>query len=669
VTDPTAPTGPESVFVKRLLKCDDDGHRVTLLLGSGLGDPHAPRAADIMRLADRYAEGRNDEGDLRDALDQVRDSATAYEDYRRVLTAWLAPDEFDAIAQQSVLLRYRPQDLISTPLGSHGFWQPITLQLGEDIENDLDSWRLSRSVSALGALLANHRELFGSQVITTGIDPTLEIAIRRAGVPAVSLLANGTAPAGDRAVAVYHLHGFWRPLPQSAPGRLTEDIDDAANRRIARSAAGLLSGDLVCVLGTRDRVGTIRAVIEESRRNLTIIWASQSDAAPEPRLGDGVRLEHLRPFDNARMLPDLAAAFSVSVPSAATQTAKTRHPAWERIFVSQPDSRPPALVPPLLRELERRFGWSGGWPEGEPPGGRNLLVYWPVRLRRRASVIHMAQALVAGALAARDAKIIVSFDDLNVPDREAVRGPFIADLRRWITHVALDPDLEFKSLTEYVEDPARLSPEAMLRPTDPWVVARDFYGRPMSLYTALAAVKALPHLSPMDLEESGATIVHELQRHYASRILTPMTIWAHLHYLMLRNPSAPVITLGGRDEGLFWDQWHQIYKHPIGQLYNPRIKSLTHESGMVHWKSADELGRLLETLRDLQNVDDEGRFLHWLFQNAVLLPAYLTGREVPHVDEFAIDSWAAFKDALDNDRPVLDMLAEWATDLYRGPGA
>jgi hypothetical protein len=281
----------------------------------------------------------------------------------------------------------------------------------------------------------------------------------------------------------------------------------------------------------------------------------------------------------------------------------------------------------------------------------------------------MAQALVAGALAARDAKIIVSLDDLSVPDREAVRGPFIADLRRWITFVAPDPDLEFKSLIEYVEDPDRMSPEAMLRPTDPWVVARDFYGRPMSLYTALAAVKALPHLSPMDLEESGPTIVHELQRHNASRVLTPMTIWAHLHYLILKNPSAPVITLGGRDEGLFWDQWHQIYKHPIGQLYNPRIKSLTHESGMVHWKSAEELGVLLETLRDLRNVDDEGRFLHWLFQNAVLLPAYLTGREVPHVDELAIDSWAAFKDALNNDRPVLSMLADWATDLYRGPGA
>jgi hypothetical protein len=138
--------------------------------------------------------------------------------------------------------------------------------------------------------------------------------------------------------------------------------------------------------------------------------------------------------------------------------------------------------------------------------------------------------------------------------------------------------------------------------------------------------------------------------------------------LMLKNPLAPVITLGGRDEGLLWDQWHQIYKHPIGQLYNPRIKGLTHESGMVHWNSAAELGQLLETLRDLRNVDDEGRFLHWLFQNAVLLPAYLAGREVPYVDEFPVDSWAAFKDALDHNRPVLSMLAEWATDLYRGPG-
>ena len=93
---------------------------------------------------------------------------------------------------------------------------------------------------------------------------------------------------------------------------------------------------------------------------------------------------------------------------------------------------------------------------------------------------------------------------------------------------------------------------------------------------------------------------------------------------------------------------------------------------MVHWRSATELARLLETSWDLRevhvDVEDEGRYLHWLLQNAVLLPAYLAGREVPAIDDFAIDSWAAFKDALDHGRPVLGKLAEWATELYRGSG-
>ncbi|BEL06301.1 hypothetical protein Q0Z83_044920 [Actinoplanes sichuanensis] len=667
----------EEDLIKQLVARYGMGQRITLVVGSGLGDPAAPRLVDVIRLAEQYARGRDDDGDLTEALHRVREStgeggpAALYEGYRRVLADWISADEFDAIAQLSVLKRYRPPELIASPLGSHGFWQPITMLLGEEIEEDHDSWQLSGSIRALGALLAERPELFGARVLTTNIDPALEIAIRRAGGTAVSKVANRTGipypQTSDRVVAVHHLHGFWRPLPQSDPGRLTEHIDESAVTRIARHAAPLIEGDLVCVLGSSDRGATIKAALAETRRrNLPVLWASHEPDAPDPEIVGLSSVRHLRPVDNARLFPELAEAFSVRVPSGPTETVKARHPNWERIFVSQPDSEPPEPIDDLLRELERRFGWKSGRPKDAPPIGASPLVYWPVRLRR-PSVIHMAQAFAVGALAGRGARIVVALDDLSVADSAALRGPFEAELRRWITHVTPDPDLTFQSLRAYVENRDRMrGPEDMLRPTDPWVVAREFYGRPVSLYTALAAVKALPHLSPFDLdiEESAAMIVQNLQQQGARRILTPMTIWAYLHSLLRKSPDASVITISGRDEGLFWDQWHQIFRHRLSPLYNPRIKSVSHESGMVRWSSAEQLARQLQTV---PRSHEEGRYLHWLFQNAVLLPAYLTRRRIPEVDGFAIDSWAAFAAAMEADLPVLNRLADWATERYLGP--
>jgi hypothetical protein len=679
VTGAQPPAMPaEAALIERLLDSDRAGERVTLVIGSGLGDQAVPRVAAVIAVAERFADGRNDDGDLKQALRQARDEvgdrspATVYTEYRRVLAGWLSADEFNAIAQQTVLPRYRPQDLLATALGNHGFWQPLTLRLGEELENDTESWELSPSVRALGALLTRRADLFGRQVLTTNIDPSLEIAVRRAGGRAVSLVATGTAalrPPDDDVVAVHHLHGFWRPLLQGVPGRLTEDVDAAAAQRIGRAAAALLTGDLVCVLGSGDRSGTIRAALAQAGRRPTVVWGSHRPAGPQttPDLPPGVPLELFGPVDNARLLPELARRFAVPVPSGPTRTTRVRHPAWERLFVSQPDSEPPAAIPDLVRELERRFAWKVEWAESEPVSETQMLVYWPVRLRRRTSVIHMVQAFAAGALAARGAQVVVSLDDLSMTDGAAVRPGFVADLRRWITHVAPAAEPRFASLLDFVEDSAgSTAPEALLRPTDPWSVARDFYGRPMSLYTALAAVKALPHLAPYDLEASAPKIVQDLQRHNSGRILTPMTMWAYLHHLLLANPSSSLITLGGRDEGLFWEQWRQIYGFGISQLYNPRIKSLTHESGMVRWQSADELARQLDRLRELPNSHDEGRYIHWLFQNALLLPTYLTRGDVPRVDGHAIDSWAAFATALEEGVPVLDTLARHATELYRG---
>ncbi|NMO54073.1 hypothetical protein HH310_23175 [Actinoplanes sp. TBRC 11911] len=668
-----------AALVDRLLESDRNGEHITLVVGSGLDDQYVPQVSHFIELADRFADGRNDDGDLQKALRQASEDcadqslAALYPQYRRVLTGWLSADEFDAIAQQAVLQQYRPHDPHATALSSRGSWQPVTFRTGEALENDRESWRMPASMRALGALLAGRRELFGHHVLTTNVDPLLEIAIRRAWGRAQSRLVGDTSPAPVGTILVYHLHGFWRPLPLSPPARLSDALDEDAALRIGRSAAALLDGDVVCVLGTGDRSGTVRAAIEAMPDPVQVIWVSHGRGTPVtgPALPERVPLSHVFPIDNSHLLPLLARRLDVAVPSEPTRNVQVRHPAWERLFVSQPDNAPPDDPPDLLRELERRFAWRVEWAEPGPLEGPSL-VYWPVRLRRRTSVIHMVQAFAAGALAARDARIVVALEDLSVPAGVEPRQTFEADLRRWIGYVTPDADVRVQSLSAFVGTPEpadQPTDEALVRPIDPWRVARDFYGRPVSLYTALAAVKALPHLAPYELDDNAAKIVQDLQRHHADRLLTPTTTWAYLHNLLRENPTTSLITLGGRDEGLFWEQWRQIYGFGISQLYNPRIKSLTHESGMVRWNSVDELADQLNRFRELPYWDDEGRYIHWLFQNAVLLPTYLTRLELPAVGGHVIDSWAAFATALADGERVLEMLAHRATELYQGTTA
>jgi hypothetical protein len=664
----------ETRLVELLQRSDADGDRVTLVIGSGLDDHAIPRVADVIDVAKRYAEGRDDEGDLQEALREAErrcaeDSPGAlYDHVRRALLDWLSPGEYNAIAQQTVLHRYRPPDLHASPLGSHGMWQPISFRLGAAIERDLESWQIPSSVQALGALLAQRGEMFGHRILTTNIDPLLEIAVRRAGGQARSMVTNGTpnprAGYDVDAVTVHHLHGFWRPLTPVSTGRITEVIDDRASADIARAAAELMDGDLICVLGASDRIGTIRAAIAEIPEPPTVIWVSHGGGAPDGHAD----LVHLGPVDNSRALPELAKRLRVAVPTMTVTTARSRHLNWERLFVSQPDNEPPDDIADLLREVGRRFTWRTEWSDTRSPDDRVELVYWPVRLRRRTSVIHMVQAFAAGALAARGARLVIALDDLTGQHRPEVRRSFEADLRRWVAHTAPSAEPSVQSLKQYVDD-ITTSPTAaaLLRPVTPWQVANDLYGGSISLYTVLAAVKALPHLAPYDLEDSAKKIVQDLQRHSSDRLLTPSTTWSFLHYLLLDTPSSAVMTLGGRDEALFWEQWRQIYEFDVSQLYNPLIKSLTHESGMVRWKDREELSGQLRRFRETQqHWEDEGRFIHWLFQNAVLLPLYLNRLEVPRVEGIAIDSWAAFAEGEKEGAPVLEMLAKRATELYLG---
>jgi hypothetical protein len=680
----------ELLLLDRLTAGLRDVDQITLLLGSGVTAGIIPRVQGVLEIADSFAAGRNDDGALERALEQARAELVGarpidvYRAYRRVFTDWVSAGAFDVIAQQAVLKAYAAPDPMESPLATHGLGQRLERGVGEGVENDRFSWQLPRGMQALGHLLAQVPEAFDHRVLTTNFDPMLEIAIRSAGGRAVSLPLDqrgtyGNARGTDGAVRVFHLHGFWRPtLHVRGPQLLHDPARIPENELLTAAAADLIRGDTVCVIGSSDWAGTLTSAIAAAARPrpVRVLWAhNDPDAAgalsTAERLREaiGLPVECFPGVDAERLFPALAERAEVPVPPRATGLRhRVRHHSWERQLVSQPGTKPPRDVPGLLLQLERRFGWINQQRGTVGP----IRLLWPVRLRARASVIHMVQAFVAGALARLGVEVRICIDDVGSRDIDAAAA-FRADLGRWIDHTGHGAVREFVSLSEFLErvqrQPADTSPESLLRPTDPWSVARTFYGEHNpSLYSLLAAVKAVPNLTSWDELESNAwPIVQSVLRTDANRLLTPLTLWPYLNSMLLESATNDVMTLGGRDEAILWAQWRQTFGFGPGHLYNPYIKSLKHDAHMLRWSSEDELRRHLHRTRELPGWDVEGSYVPWLFQNALLLPGYLNHEPVPETEDFPLDSWAAFVAAIEDGRPVLDLLATRVSNLFLRP--
>ncbi|WP_432989004.1 SIR2 family protein [Dactylosporangium sp. CA-233914] len=670
-------------LIEEVVSAIRHGGTVTLILGAGMTMPAVPGLEELVELADRYAAGLGDDGELIQALHQARAALgphalpiEVYLAYRRVFTARRSPGEFDVVVQQAVLAGYRAPDLASSPLATHGIWQRVDLRLGERVENSLDWWELPAGVRAVGRLLAGRPDEFGNCILTTNFDPLFEVAVRQTGRQALSVpvAPDGRPdrrPEGEGAVQVFHLHGFWRPVSEEARSPLLHDpAPDATAPESSRALAELITGDVVVVVGYTGWDDIVTGALREvgAARPVRVLWALH-DAAPL-RLPD--RLEGLVEFFTDIDGDDLFTGLAdrLEVPPAGPRVdprRRVRHLEWERELFSQPGNTAPEGVLPLLRQLERRYGWGVDWA-GEPQ--RPRLLFWPVRLRSRASLINAVQALTAAALSARGVRVAVCLDDFGVTGREQLSAAFVEDLRRWMRRVDPAADPQVASLQDYVTSAPAHSPESLLRPTDPWSVARIFYGeRNPSLYSVLAAIKVVPHLALHDLERNAGAIVQTLLSKDANRLLTPLTTWSYLHHLLQTEPAAEVMAYAGSDERLLWEQFREHFGLGGTLLYNPYIRHLTNESRMVRWSSPAELRAYLNSTRGLPGWGEEGGYVHWLVQNAFLLPRYLTGADFPEAGGYHLDSWPAFAAALDGGVPVLDLLAEDVSAFYLPPPA
>jgi hypothetical protein len=688
-------------LVERLVRAVRRGEHVTLLVGSGVTTPAVPDVAGMLALADDYAAGRDDRGDLTQALEQARtasdDPRTVYVGYRRAFASWVSGNEFDVVAQEAVLQAYQPADRSRSALSTHGVWQRVDARLGERVERDLGAWRVPEGAAALGRLLAGRPAEFGNRLLTTNFDPLLEVAVRRAGGRAtpLTLSEEGVAPpsvlAAD-AVRVFHLHGYWRPVrPADRRGLLHDPEKLERNRRAhAGAIARLLRGDTICVVGYGGSDDVFLEALRYVGHRVTVAWAlGAADDAAAARLGErlaGVLDPHPEPtvyrgVDSNELFPWLAERLGVPAQPRSVRTRRRRrHRDWERDVVSEPSAAPPSDVLDLIAQLDRRFGWEfsaaagqadGGDVDGEPAAETPApsLLFWPIRLRDTSSLIHAVQAMTAAALSARGVEVVACLDDFGLAHRYRLTGRFTGDVRRWFDRIPGARPPTIVSLQDYVEQAdvfaAVPDPAMMLRPTRPWAVARELYGeRNPSLYSVLVATKILPNIPVEQLADQGTAIVQALLSKNANRLLTPLTLWAYLNHLLIDRPAANVLTLGGHDERPFWEMWREVFDYGVNQLYNPQAESLTNESLMLRWRDPRELAQHLQRACSLPDWDAERRYLHWLVQNALLLPTYLTGAPVPTIGGYRLDSWVSVRAAVRADRAHLATIAGRVSDLY-----
>jgi hypothetical protein len=256
---------------------------------------------------------------------------------------------------------------------------------------------------------------------------------------------------------------------------------------------------------------------------------------------------------------------------------------------------------------------------------------------------------VAAALSARGVEVILCFDDLAAhPHADEWRSRFTREVERWfrLVHGARLPTVD--SLRDFCA-PGRVAerlqdPELLDRPTHPWAVQLEYYGRERTVFEVVQAAKAFPDVE--DAAAYDAMIGARIRTTHAERLVSTPAIWAYLQYLLRGVRAEAVLTLGGDDEATMWRQWHDTFPEPVGHLYHPVLINVRQDGEMLRARSFHDMQRHLRNARKLDTWDRENHYVHWTVQNAVLLPHYLRGHWPLSVRGRVLDSWPHARAAL-----------------------
>lgn len=645
-------TGTEQSLVNRIVTTIRKGRDVTLVLGSGLTARVVPGVDRMIDLADEFVGQTLQNSDLQAALAGLRATrrdAALYTAYRRAFTEWLSPVEFDIVVQRATLEAYRPAR--ATAPG----WERVGYHRGVQLEDDREAWSLPPGVVAIGELLAGLPDRFQRRVITTNFDPLLEIAVRRAGGTARSLTLrrDGTfaGPIGPAdGIDVLHLHGYWRPTSESDERALLHDPEPlrADDPVIVGALTEALRGDTICVAGYPP--GRNDALTRAVQEQADVLWARHDDDASPAGAAliyTGVDVDRLFPAVRRGLAtlpptPPVAPATAPAVTGAApagTALHRVHLPTLESVL----GARPSAVE--LLRQLDYEFRWRRF---DDTPDTPLDLVFWPVRLRQ-PTLIYAVQATVAAALSARGVRVVLCFDDLAGDQHtRSWRARFTDEVERWFALVEGARHPEVDSLMSFCS-PGRVAerlqdPELLRRPTHPWAVQVEYYRGDRMILDVARAAKAFPGV--VDLEIDDAMVGAQIRTTRAERLMSTPAIWAYLQYLLRDTRPEAVMTLGGEDESVMWDQWHDTFPEAVGHLFHPVMANVRQDARMLGARSFREVEDHLRKAMRLESWDREDHYLHWIVQHAVVLHRYLRNRPPLSYDGRPLDSWETIRAAL-----------------------
>ncbi|MDG6103035.1 hypothetical protein Daura_16135 [Dactylosporangium aurantiacum] len=646
-------TGTEQSLVNRLVTTIRQGRDVTLVLGSGLTARVVPGVERMVDLADEFVAQALQNSDLQAALAELRATrrdAALYTAYRRAFTEWLSPVEFDIVVQRATLEAYRPARVA---VG----WERVGYHRGVQLEEDRDAWSLPPGVVALGELLAGLPDRFQRRVVTTNFDPLIEIAVRRAGGTARSLTLRRdgtfTGPLGPAdGIDVLHLHGYWRPTSETDERSLLHDPEPlrADDTALVAALAEALRGDTLCVAGYppgRNDALT-RAVQEQS----DVLWARHDeDASPvgAALIYTGVDVDRLFPAVRRGLatLPAPPGPETQAPPRPVEQPVAPAGTALHRVHLPTLEAvlgtRPSAVE--LLRQLDYEFRWRR---VDDTPDTPLDLVFWPVRLRQ-PTLIYAVQATVAAALSARGVRVVLCFDDLAGDQHtRSWRVRFTDEVERWFALVEGARPPEVDSLMSFCS-PGRVAerlqdPELLRRPTHPWAVQLEYYRGDRMILDVARGAKAFPGVGDLDIDD--AMVGAQIRTTRAERLMSTPAIWAYLQYLLRDTRPEAVMTLGGEDEAVMWDQWHDTFPDSVGHLFHPVMANVRQDARMLGARSFREVEDHLRKAMRLASWDREDHYLHWIVQHAVVLHRYLRNRPPLSYDGRLLDSWETIRAAL-----------------------
>lgn len=274
-----------------------------------------------------------------------------------------------------------------------------------------------------------------------------------------------------------------------------------------------------------------------------------------------------------------------------------------------------------MRLLEDQFRFRWEPHTFQENGNRKPRIYWPVKLRR-PTPIHASQCFTAAGLQRFGCEICLCIDNLGNTDYSI--HEFEHKLKLWFAKAGGNADqISVQNFQNILKQEDNCAWDMVGK----WL-GNNYYKTDKVLFISKIAKN-------LDFDDETIEGVRKLR---PRRLLTPAMVWMCLFDLHLKDPSIPIITLGGYDERELWNAWHdcnpEVTSAKLGHLYVSALKLYKKSSTTTVYMK--EIPLYWTSKRDIEDdlakdiVDNEidewpnhERMIPWCINNCVLLPSII----------------------------------------------